>query len=278
MYNDNPDDPSARLLYYGIFRVPYSFMDGGGVWAKQYDYSIDPKPNQPLSENDLLVRALVDPDFSIDLHMSTPNSGVYSITGTITALRKIPASKKVNVQTAVLERTVNLTGANGDTKFNTVLKKLLPDAAGSYPTASWDSGHVETISLNYTSKNVYNASQLYAVMFLQDANNKEILQAATTDTNTLSTGFIEIAANGDENEFSIYPNPANDKTYFVLLEARKEVTYITIYDMVGAQKKIIAIQPFQNSVEVDLTGFRPGIYIVKPAGTGINAKRLVITK
>ena len=56
------------------------------------------------------------------------------------------------------------------------------------------------------------------------------------------------------------------------------MTYVTIYDMVGAEKKIVTIQPYQQFVEVDLTAFRPGMYIVKPSAIGIPAKRLVITK
>jgi hypothetical protein len=273
LYNDNPDDPSARLLYYGIFLAPYSFMDGPKPFGREYDYISNPLPNQSINDNDLFVRSLVDPEFSVKVVM-TNNAGIYAITDSITALHNIPSSRKIIVQNAIVEKRVTLNGV----EYHDVLKKMLPDASGSYPVTQWTAGNTITLTVTGTPYNVYNASELFAVVFLQDAKTKEILQAASTDTSSISTGIEDLQLTSEENGFTIYPNPANDRVYFVLKNQLKVSAYFTIYNMVGTVMKIITIQAFQHSVEVDLTGFRSGMYIVKPNEPGIPAQRLVITK
>lgn len=183
-------------------------------------------------------------------------------------------SRKIIVQTAVAAKTVIVKGI----RYHNVLKKLLPDASGSYPVTQWNPDSAVVLRFPYSYSVSKDTGWLYAVAFVQDATTKEILQAGTTDTSSIATAVNEVFTTGDENAFTIYPNPANGKAYFMLLNERKQVTYITIYDMLGAAKKIVSIQPFEQSIEVDLTGLSTGLYIAKPNTTDIPAQRLVITK
>ena len=84
-------------------------------------------------------------------------------------------------------------------------------------------------------------------------------------TNTFNTEFITTLSNTEfnNNEFSIYPNPANDFVAFKFNKSTSNLVDIEVYDIQG--KQIINIEKAlkSTSLKLDVSGLSKGMYFVK---------------
>ena len=268
---DNPADPSARSLYFGVSQPPSSIMDGildGVKFSGKYT---------DLNTVEIDRRALKDPLFNLQLtELPTATNNLISVKLTMTALQAI--STPLIAQVALLE---NQTGT-----FKNVLRKQLFGADGETITIPLKVGDVlfkqqDNVEINVP---ITNPGQLTLVGYVQDKNTKEIYQSfvipASAKQGSVTVGLEPPSAPTTLNGISIYPNPANGSFYFGLPENRTAEGFTwKLIDQRGVTLKSGDFEGLINdSKQIDISGFANGIYFVMISGPGQSAiyQKLII--
>jgi hypothetical protein len=101
------------------------------------------------------------------------------------------------------------------------------------------------------------APDYYLTCFRQ--NDIPLFPEAITDCETIT--YVDYPVSRS-NPVKIFPNPSSGK---FILEAEMPVS-VEIYNAFGMKVLIITPTDFQNSIEIDLTGFPKGMYLAKING------------
>jgi hypothetical protein len=280
-YTDNPGDASARILYYGLSRVPYSFIDGGTGknFANIFDYRPTPS-DSPLDENDLKRRVLINPYFLITLNTDVDANGVLTVSGQIKAVATITNSENVTLYLAVTEKkSKGPKAVSGDSVFYNVLRKFLPDAGGITLKKSWAIDDIYTITeRSWKIENVPNGSDIEVIAFIQNNITKEIYQAESNREHNVPVAIDNLFANKGIG-FSIYPNPASDRLTIEFENSLQNDADIVIYDFRGTPVRTYKAASGQSEYTISGMGLRGGIYLVKikSGGTDRGFKKLVVS-
>ncbi|EAY24833.1 T9SS type A sorting domain-containing protein [Microscilla marina] len=208
--NQNPKDPSGRAFHYGIREVPRPTLDG-----QVRDESITGSYAGTWVDTAFAQRTLRAAPFLINISQPTATNGTLTVSATINAIEAL--DRKVVMHIAVIEDTVNIEGNN----YYNAVRKMLPDAAGTFRAQSWVVGDSQTLNetWNYSAVTGLSPNHLRVVVFVADYETNEIYQAEVSD----------VLANGRENDvndenqvtgvvddlksgkWSIFPNPAADQ-------------------------------------------------------------------
>ncbi len=275
-YDYNPGDASARILFYGLMRAPYTFLDGGTKkdFANIYDDDI-----AKIDNNDITKRSLINSKFAISLD-PVISGGILSIKGQITALEDINADNlALFLAVTEKENKDNYTGAQGEKIFYNVFRKFVPDAGGIIMKNSWTKGEVVSIAeKTWPVEKILRASDIEIVAFLQNAVTKEIYQAFSVIKPNVIVG-IEDPGLGKPGAFALYPNPARDKITIAFEKPLTTEADIIIYDFRGLQVNSYKAGPGSLDFTIENPGLRGGIYLVRVSMNGIDFafKKLVIT-
>jgi PKD repeat protein len=229
---DNPTDPAARALYYGVSQPPYSIMDG------------ILKPNKftgvttEINSVELDRRSLQDPQFELTLDtIATGNQRALSVKLTLKAMKAV--NVPLIAQVALVEEEV--IAANAGT-FKNVLRKLLLGSDGQTINLSFVKDQLLNINATDIELKVPigNPSKLYLVGIIQDKNSKEILQSIVVKSPPkLGTVIVGIEEQPKElaalNRIDVFPNPANQEFSFLLPEGALPVSAWRLIDQRGVQ-------------------------------------------
>jgi hypothetical protein len=71
-----------------------------------------------------------------------------------------------------------------------------------------------------------------------------------------------------DNIITVYPNPARDKVYLKTGSDRISKAEIKLYDVLGNQWQVDMNSDTSDVIEIDLAGFRPGVYIIQVMHSG----------
>lgn len=173
MNKDNATDVQARVTYYGVNGVPDSRLDG-----------TDPgSPLETITDDNISLAAIVTSPYEITVKpilKSTLNEAEINVTVKLTgALVGNPI-----LRIAVNEKVISWSappGTNGEQEFHHVMKKYLPTPAGTNIKEIATTGTSKTYTFTYPFKSVYDISTLEAVAFIQNDNDKSVLQAEAAD-------------------------------------------------------------------------------------------------
>jgi hypothetical protein len=201
---DNPADPAARALFFGVPQPPFTIMDGRLDASFKGNYL-------EISRVEVDRRALSDPGF--DLALTSSGTG-----NKITVQLDITALAALNVpliaQVALVEKSVG--------SANKVLRKQLFGSDGETISLNWAKGRVESVLKTDVEINVpiTNPGQLMLVAYVQNKNTKEIYQSLAVPAPSLTgatiTGIGEPTSSGSIDEIQLFPNPANGEFWFGL--------------------------------------------------------------
>ena len=275
-YNDNPGDASARFLFYGLSKAPYSFIDGGTKtnYANVSDYL-----SIALDTNDLTRRSLTDPSFAITLN-STITGSIITVNGQIKALAAIN-SENVTLYLVVTEKKdTKQTGANGEKIFYNVFRKLIPDAGGISLNKVWAKN--ETLTLpdkTWAIDKIPNASDVEVIAFIQNNITKEIYQAESNVKLGIVVGIENVLANNGKG-FSLYPNPASNRLTIAFEKSLDAETEIMIYDFKGTVVHTYKAGSGQSEFSINDIDLQNGMYLVRIKSGGLDwgFKKLIISK
>ncbi|MEP7169143.1 MAG: T9SS type A sorting domain-containing protein, partial [Bacteroidota bacterium] len=90
-------------------------------------------------------------------------------------------SQASNLRIAVIERDIYFCsppGTNGESHFEGVMKKMLPNATGTVLPATWTNGQMVSYDFSWKLTNVYDKNTLAVVGFVQSDATKEVHQTA----------------------------------------------------------------------------------------------------
>jgi hypothetical protein len=274
-YDKNPGDASARILFYGLSKAPYSFIDGGTTkdYANIFDYVI-----ADIDSNDVSRRSLVNPLFDLSLNTSVSN-GILSVSGQIMATDNV-SSDNLSLYIAITEKKhTGIAGANGETTFYNVFRKFFPDAGGVSLKKTWLKGDIIPISnKTWVIDKTLSASDIEVIAFVQNSITKELYQAASKIESNLVVG-IEDLVQGKDAGFTIYPNPAVNKLTVAFKEPLKSDADIRIYDIRGIVITTYKVGSGSSAFAIQNTGLKEGIYLIRVTSGGIDLgfKKLLIS-
>ncbi|MBL7922944.1 MAG: Omp28-related outer membrane protein [Bacteroidia bacterium] len=164
-----------RVSYYNVSGVPNIAFDGNVIQAAA---------PSTLTQTGINNRYAVASPF--DLAVSHSYNATYdSITISIDVTATQAASGTLVLHTVLVEKEIAFCvapGSNGETEFYSVMRKMLPNAAGTAIGNSWTVGQTQ----NYTFTTavptyVYDKKELAIVAFIQDNATKEVKQAGLSN-------------------------------------------------------------------------------------------------
>lgn len=203
---------------------------------------------------------------------------------------------QVELYVAILEnQTFNNTATNGETEFEQVMKKMVPDENGQTITVNAATNFTMTdaysfngsyrLPANYAGRvnhaiehTVEEFSDLYVVAWVQDPATNTVFQAA------VGTEGINVGVEQPEliSRFDLVPNPAQSQAnLYFSIEETKDLN-IDLFNNMGQLVSSVANQSFaagEHTVNINLSGVAAGVYFVRIMGDGIaTTKRLAVVK
>lgn len=272
-YADNPGDASARFLFYGLLKAPFTFTDGG----TNVDYAYVNDYVKPLDTIGIIRRTLQPPSFIITLNTSSAG-GILNVSADIKALEDLN-EENLTLYIAVTEKKNSQHPSGSEPYFYNVFRKFIPDAAGTNLKKTWTRN--ETLNIpekSWTIEKIQGSSDIEVVAFIQNNITKEIYQAASVINRNVTVGVEKlIPASG--NCFSIYPNPTSGK---LTIEFEKELpseTDIRIYDFSGTMARTYKAGKMENQFVIEDAALKNGIYLIRISSGGLDYgfKKLVIS-
>lgn len=176
MNAQNPTEVQNRVDYYAVNGVPTAMIDAVQQTGASY-------LGAPANFTQAAIDAeyAVPSPFTMDItHSFSPNYDSINISVVLTASMAVNGSD-LRLRLAVSERDIYFTtapGTNGETHFESVMKKFLPDADGSSLTNTWTNGQTQTFTFSIpTPSYTYDLNQVSVVGYVQDDADKSVLQA-----------------------------------------------------------------------------------------------------
>ena len=272
-FMDSHPDDIAVLKYQMSWPAPGDpyYTDEGGVRRGYYGVSFVPDlytGGNQTATNSSAVNSAYDYEtskpafFEMTSSLSVSGDNVYV---DVNIMPFISVDMKVNIAVVEVETTEN-TGNNGETSFEHVMMKMLPDADGT--AVSFEAGTNTEINemFDMSSTNVEDMDDLMVVVFVQDDATKQIMQA------TFALG--QPLGLDDENlqNVGMYPNPSNGQ---LNISTDRELQ-VTIHDILG--KKVFSKEGINTEV-LDVSHLNNGMYLVNISdGTSMTSKKLIINK
>ena len=268
---DNPADPSARALYYNVKDVPWAFLDG----IRSAGADIDPKfSTWGLSAYNTQTLQLGQAEIII----STPSvnlDGSIKFDIQVKALYDLPDNTVLHV--ALIEKSVLASALlqpqkdqikTGESTFDYVLKKMLPNASGTkFGTALARNQSRAFPGYEYypdASKLYLNKDDLAIIVFLQNDSDtdKRIFQTEMINVNDppLVTG-LENAELLEHLE--VYPNPADKEFIIQLPGVAKQSMEFQLVDQVGKVVNKDLIGEGTSGKTINTQDLAAGIYILQ---------------
>jgi hypothetical protein len=264
LYRDNPSDMSARVLFYGLSRVPVSIVDGGrGVeFDGMFNHTAQELANDPNMYTNMLVkRSLVNPYFKIEIDPIV-SGGMLVVDAKLSALQDFSA-ENLTLYVAVTARSIeSITGINGETHFRNTLRKMLPDAAGTNLSRTWTRNQkFETNAFTWKIENIYDAADIEIIAYVQNNITREIYQTVASGINDITVGIENTY--GDNSAFALFPNPATDRLSVSFEEPLSGRTLIELLDFKGTVVRSYFAEAGQKLLNVEDVGLANGIYVVR---------------
>lgn len=229
-----------RKVYYGIYGVPSLKLEGDTGWFYQ---------NNPAFLQIELDEAILKPAyFTIDASHDLGLNGQLDLS--VSILPNIGDTYIIHA--AVIENECfDNAASNGETSFNNVMMKMLPDAEGTL--VNFSPG--ETVNLDFSvdisETFVEEIEDLEVIVFIQSTDYyKSVMQSQISTLGTLGT------KDNAYPEIKMYPNPSAG----ILKIATVEPVDLWITDLHG--KILISSKQMTSESILDVSRLRSGIYFV----------------
>lgn len=289
MYYPGTGDPyytaeaGTRHTFYGINSIPRMEVDGG--W----------NVNAQSFSSALFDQFQAKPSFMEVTGTSTFKFKTISITANIKPLTNI-TSTSLYLFAAVCEKvTTKNVKTNGETEFDHVMKKMVPNANGTLLTGlTKDVTTTKNLSFTFpgaytlapsgaspinvnTNHSIEEFSDLEVVLWVQDIATKEVWQSGYTTHSLLG---IDKQYSSVQN-IQVIPNPTNGltKVNFALNEDNN--IQVVLVDALGKTVKTFTKEEFTsgyNSFTFDVTDMATGVYFIKFNGDNFSTTQKFVVR
>ncbi len=256
LYQANKPENEARSAFYGVFGTPSVALNG---------------TLQPISSPLLTAVTLQEylgntSPLWLQVSESGPNNARMA---TINAhsLSALPAGD-YKIYAAIVEKTVNFAGGNGETVHHDVFRKMLTDINGNACTPA-AAGQSVQFTFNFSINAAWNPDEVYVLAWVQNAATKEVLNSGTR-FDPLVVGTTEPVP----QTILIQPNPVNESALAQIGDDRARAV-----EVFAANGQRIAVS-FENQedgmVYIPTASFAAGIYFIKITGEkGVYVAKMV---
>ncbi|MDD4149446.1 MAG: T9SS type A sorting domain-containing protein [Bacteroidales bacterium] len=264
---------AANPITHSLIKYQVNFPDGGDPYSipecglRASYYGIDNAPklfiNSTLKPVGFMSQTIYNSflglpaEMSIDISTAIidPSNMIVTIEANINVIENFAAGLKAHI--AIVEKTThNNTSSNGETEFNNVLMKMLPNADGTTLEALSIGIPVSiTQSYNMSTTHMEEFADLAVIVFVQDDSNKDILQSEMIDITVPTKNEANMLV---ENTVKIFPNPASGN---INITSDLEIEQLIIFNLMG---QIVYESTFYvNSMNVDISSLESGLYLFK---------------
>lgn len=241
----NPAENDSRTKYYNVYGGTPRLVIQGSPIAATSNYG-DASLFEMHKNQDALV--------SINIDQFKLNDDSISVKVTITneAAIEQPTAK---LFVGLAEEIINFEARNGEKQHFDVFRKAFNSTEGELIRLEKAAG--TTYEINYTT-NVHpewDLNEMYVFTILQEEDTKAVIQSQAAEAGKYSTvGISGEAPTG----INISPNPVNH--YFEIGISNNKNSILSIYDVTG---KLMLNATFTNQMDVDISTFTNGLYLVK---------------
>ncbi len=268
---------AARRTYYGVNTIPQMQVDGIAWEGNAGSYTAGAFKEQTEV-----------PSF-MEITGSAKNEWKGKISCDITIDPKADyTSTNMKVYAMIIEKeTAWNKKTNGETKFENVVKKIMPSNAGDN-LAPLTKGNPVNKSYSFTFKGYYtlppnakspvnlniastveNFANLAIVVFVQDNVTKEVFQSAMFDMANSNTADIS-------TEMNVFPNPAANQMLVQVKALSNTNSSVELINMMG---QVVASGSTQNGeYTFDVSNVSNGVYTVKILGNSKQAIQKIVVK
>ncbi len=262
--------PSSRVLYYGVSNAPRTVLDGTYYNGNVYKGGT---PDARIDLTDIDARTLETAVFKLEM-TTLFNPGVASVNTKITYTANNTFTNPVIFQTVITEDD-----SSGTIKFGSITRQMLPDPAGIYLNNIWTKNTNLTFS-NSWNHTLPNTAKLGVVTFLQDANTREIYQAAyfRGSGNYGAPVVAGTIAPMEAFNVSMFPNPATDEVFFIYGKALRAASSWEVYDNIGRKIESGICSVGKDGFSINTSNYTGGVYYIKLQGENgaVDHKELVV--
>jgi len=259
MYHENPMQSNQRVAYYNVTGVPTSRVDGN-----YFSGNLVPTLNTTI-----MNRSADAPRYNITFSSVTFNNGVLNSSATFESTNMANQNEPLVAHIVVAEKNVLKSsyvccaGANSETEYPWVVRRMLPDVGGT-PLINTALGLFDFVSVTWTANNIKNISEMRVIAFVQNSVTKEVYQSEIT-VPALNTG-VEVAA-GMKNKLFSVSNPVRNNKVEILFHQPALQKKIVMLDLLGNIIYENLIQPDSNH-SIDVKNFYSGIYFISLESEG----------
>jgi hypothetical protein len=261
-YLYNTADIANRTTYYANNYSPHGFMDGN-VWNNTVGNF-----NATL----LNARAAITSPFEINVtHSFSPAYDIIYTHTVVRATQAVTGMNQLKLRVAVSEQDIyGYTSPNGESHYQHVMRKMLPDGNGTTLPANWNVGDSTVIDLQWTITTNANPviykpywAMLEAVAFVQTDDSKEVMQAGISraDQSILVDAAITAATAP-----SITCN--NSFTPTITLKNWKGNPVTSVDIEYGMQGTTLSTYSWTGSLAAGATAIVNGLSTINLSGTG----------
>jgi len=257
----NTADPNARATFYGVTNAFSSVVDGVEFNGASND----------LNQLTLNLGMLEEPAFEISFDSFYVENGLARVQAHINSIDSIgPAT--LSVHTVIAEKDV-LAGGN---LFRNIVRKMLPTAAGTIYTQTWNANSTVSVDESWTISNVNDLNNLLAVVFIQNHETKQIYQVKDRFIDGAASTNLDPSIEAEPNTVRVYPNPVDDELFALFKFPLKEEGSWKLSDMrgvvlqsgnatIGSQGTTLSVQELAN-----------GLYIFELESEGVRTTTKVV--
>ncbi|MBX2970593.1 MAG: T9SS type A sorting domain-containing protein [Cyclobacteriaceae bacterium] len=205
---ENPIDPAARSLYYGVSQPPAAIMDG--VLGNYFGTSFNGDQTK-ITAVEVDRRALEDPLFTIDVTQNPTTNDSINLTVNYEYIAQQSVTTPYTFQVALVEGNVN-----GNVN---VLRKMLLGSEGQTANQMWSTGTEQEIQVrSIVNVPIQDGNNLYLVAFVQDRNTKRIHQSRVIQSvfkvPSTVVGIGDDPVLAQIRDIQVFPNPASKLVNF----------------------------------------------------------------
>lgn len=262
---------NTRRGFYGVSGVPTLFVD-----AKD-----SPSGTVAALQSELTSETAIPAYFAITSESSLSGNDV---TVNVTTTPYLTGTYRLFA--AVVEKTTTQNATtNGETSFDNVMMKMLPNATGTILNCVHDTPIATTLTANVGNGAYINSTltgtaltastnlvhtedinDLQVIVFIQDYTTKMVMQAQLVPWAALANNTF------NKSKFSVFPNPS---TGMVKIITESPID-ISVVDVLG--KEVFASKNNTSNSTIDLSSLQKGVYLVKVTGDTIYATEKLILK
>ena len=269
---------NARNTYYGISGYPTAvfggvdYYVGGSQTVSNYDSYL------PIFEG----RKAINTAFSVEIFGQ--NTGLdYTLNLRLEKLASIPDDwDNLVLHLALTESHIPVSWW-GQTEVSFVQRLMAPDELGTVVDLMNNSNI--SVDFNFSLDPSWVTDECELVAWIENLNNKEILQGAKVKLNDLLPTGVDDFEFGIPEVFALnqnYPNPFNPSTKITYALPNQSPVVIKVYDLTG-QEVITLVDEVKEAgtyeINFDALNFSSGVYIYRMiAGSFVQVKKMSLLK